>query len=517
MIADTADFLIQLHRRGVRLWADRGQLRYRAPGGGLTAHELDKLRTLRAEITLLLQQSTRSDTPEPQILPRLPSDVVPLTYSQQLWWNCLELGKHGSQRGVAAAVRLAGPVNVDHLKQSLAELVRRHESLRTRIIVVDGVPMQHVDEPDESVLNVMDLTGLPENQRAAKTRQLIEELVSESFPVATGPLFVARLLKLNACDHVLIIATDHIISDAASIGIAWREIFALYTRSAQALPCSLPKRPVQFADYAVWQHRTEKLWMEKHGEYWSERLSGAPGIRLCTSGSSIMSSHTWASLSTGCCVTTSARLRELSREAHTTLVMSALTAYVAFLFRWCEVDDLVVAFVSVGRVQPELQDTIGYFGGQMFLRMRLRPEDTFLDLLGRVTEEYGLAYEHSDCGRIATQIPRPLFIWNPRFNWIPRDFNMFPEGGLANADGQLPVRVEPCEFQVLPRDDVSWDGEIELQLSDSKEGVGGIFMYRADRFAADEVERFERNWRLFVETLANEPHARVSAVRPHRP
>jgi hypothetical protein len=507
-----ADVIFMMRSKGVKVWADNGRLHYQAPKGALTPKDLEILRAVREEILTIIE-NTNSSQGDPQLIPRLPSDRVPLAFSQQHLWHFLNLERNTSMRSVAAAVRIRGRLDISSLQKSFALLVRRHESLRTRIVVADGVPGQHIDEDGPFFLEILDLTSLPQDAQESEARRLAEQFVHQPILVSVDPLFGARLLKLDEFDHVLIIATDHIISDAASVGIIWRDVFTLYAQSLCGQQCTLPKMPVQFPDYAVWQRKTHPLWAQKHSAYWNRRLAGGRRVHLFTRDEIAQRSRMkWATLPIRFGGTLTDGLLETARQAGTSLVMSVLTAFVSLVLRWSNTMDLVLPFVTAGRLYPEVENTVGFFGTLLLLRIEIFEEDTFLDLLQRVTKEYAVAYEHDDSLRMAVQMHWPEFILNPIFNWIPRKFNVNPGGPGCAFKATDSLLIAQYDIAITPRDDEEWDGEPRIDLSDSNDGVTGAIGYRADRFTRDTVERFGRSLLSFAEKLAKEPRTRVIAV-----
>jgi Condensation domain/TubC N-terminal docking domain len=507
-----SDILFTMRRRGVKIWAENGKLRYQTSKKTLSAEDLESLRALREDILAFLEQPPAIRRESPPV-PRRPSDRVPLSFPQQLYWDTLDLERCPSMRSVGAAVRLNGQLDSSALRQSFQALVYRHEALRTRIVVFDGVPEQHVDEADEYTLDSLDLTSLPSYARESEARRLVEQIVYEPILVAVGPLFVARLLKLDPCDHVLVVAADHTISDAASIGIIWRDLFSLYSKFISGQPCSLPEVVVQYPDYAVWQRKTHDSWMQQHHAYWTRRLAGARRLRLFEHEKMTHSSGTkWARLPVSFGKTLSNDLLEVSRRGRTSLVMSVLTAFAALISRSCNVADLVLPFVTNGRLYPQVANTVGFFGTAIFLRIELYQEDTFLDLLERVTQEYAVAYEHDDSYRMLVQMHEPEFTLNPQFNWIPREFNMNAARSSHLLQTHDPLTMAPFDFALRLREDRDWDGEPRLDISDSKEGVIGAIIYRADRFTHNTIERFGKSLLLFAQKLAREPASRIKTV-----
>lgn len=147
-------------------------------------------------------------------------------------------------------------------------IVSRHESLRTRIVTLDGVPTQHIDEPGHRYFDWVNLSGVPPTEGEFVARRLAEEMSAEPVDWVTGTLFKTPLIQLSAHKHIFVAAADHVVSDAASAGILNSEIWYLYRRPAQSLPSDLPSPSLQFAHYAVWQERAYSLWRRKNETYW---------------------------------------------------------------------------------------------------------------------------------------------------------------------------------------------------------------------------------------------------------
>ena len=448
------------------------------------------------------------------IAARAPGEPVPLTFSQLWTWNVLGLEQTHSTRAIAVGQRLLGPLSPQLLSASFAALVRRHEALRTTIVVSAGVPHQHVAADHGYELELIDLRSLSSTARETRARDLAEQLAHEPIDVASGPLFAARLLNMGNDQHVLIVAMDHMISDGASVGILLRDLWSLYAQSARQLPFALAKIPLQFADYAVWEQKGHPGWVEQHGAYWNRRLSGAARLQLFPRVATPASRPKMESLHFEIEEALCGELRHLSRREGTTLAMSTFTAYVALCMRWCNTTDVVVSFVTMGRQFPALKHAIGYFGSSSFLRVQSRAEDNFLDLLRRVTQEYASVYQHADSGRLAVLAPTSDFAANPRFNWQPARFN-----STSSTDTELlqdpTLRLSQEPIDIAPRTDLDGRaGGPELMLGDSNGAIAGRFWYRADLYPSSAAGRFERSLRHFVNVMVTTPLTRIAELWP---
>src|SRR5262249_37424723 len=241
-----------------------------------------------AELAECVEEAQRTDTgmmlPPLTARPARPRvGPVALSFAQERLWFLEQLGLVGSAYNIPAAFGLQGILDIDVLERSLAELVRRHESLRTRFETIDGEGVQVIDPGGEFRLEVVDLSQLPEQEREAEALRRRRQEAEGRFDLARGPLFRVCLLRLGSEDHGLLMTMSHIISDGWSIGVMMRELSALYAGFREGRPAQLPKLPVQYADYAVRQRE----WLggevlEKQLGYWKEKLEGAPILELPT-------------------------------------------------------------------------------------------------------------------------------------------------------------------------------------------------------------------------------------------
>jgi hypothetical protein len=507
-MARIADILGSLRKKGVHLWLENRQLRYKAPRGALTQEEIERLRVSRDQIVAHLESLTGAETAE-RGLPRSRLYRAPLAFSQLAHWYRYRLNERRAIREIASATRLRGRLNVEELQNSIAEVVRRHDALRTRIIVLDGEPMQEVSTLVGYELNLDDLTDLPGSLRDSEVRRVIEKQILNPIDITAGPLFGVRLLRLRGDEHVLIMALEHIISDMHSLSIILGEVLTAYMQVVKGHAFSLPRVPVQFADYALRQRNTHTSWREKHDTYWNERLAGCQRLRFPDDKSSHTGTHLgWGIVPVQIGIDLKMQLREWCRQRQTTLVMSVFTAYVGLVSRWCNTPDFVIKYQSDGRVGPELQNTVGYFASELYLRIGLLEDDSVVDLLNRVTNEYCKAYEHADSSYFAAQVPRPEWAMNSIFNWLREGPKLGPFGSADELTCSL-VNFEPHPMaRNLDRDNEPF---IALSETEGGEIAGGIW-FSLNRFSVDTMERFGRNFLLFIRALLMQPVGRVKDI-----
>ena len=205
------------------------------------------------------------------------SFTFPASFAQQRLWFLDQLDPGQSVYNMLFAVRIETRLNLVALEESLAEIVRRHESLRTTFAAVDGQPMQIIAKAHQVKLLVIDLSELSQSERDAETRRRAEVESEQPFDLANGPLLRVTLLKVAESESVLLIATHHIVNDGWSIGVFLSELAALYEAFSAGEQSPLPDLPIQYADYAVWQREwLQGAVLEEQVSYWREQLRARP-------------------------------------------------------------------------------------------------------------------------------------------------------------------------------------------------------------------------------------------------
>jgi len=482
----------------------------------LLIHDVYENPTLLALERLILDEARPRALTGRALAPRVGRGPAPLTYRQEARWKDFQhLGMALNSRSTARAFRLQGPLDVARLVDAVDELVRRHEALRTRIVTIEGAPMQRVDDPSPRGLQIFDLQGVPQRHRELEAQRLVEELVNEPLDMATGPPFGARLLQLDHDDHVVAFAADHMLADRASADLMTRELHALYVRdSPHDSPLSLPRVPVQLADYAIWQRETREAWLGQHRTYWSERLRGAPRLQLPIDAPASAGSGGWRVGAIQFDEPLRNALHQLSRREDSTLALTVLTAYVALVLRWCDAREMIVAVMTDGRGRPEIQHTVGFFASDLYLRVQLGAADSFRDLHRQITEEYGRALRHQDCGLLPALMPEARLASVPSFNW----YQMDATPALQDACGRLrtrPFHIRRELRELQAEGDLSiFGGQPWVGLTDELDRIAGCVLYRPGHFKEGTMAAVARNLPEFASNLVQNPEGRVASLTP---
>ncbi|HVG20252.1 MAG TPA: condensation domain-containing protein, partial [Blastocatellia bacterium] len=324
-----------------------------------------------------------------------------LSFAQQRLWILNQMEGGSPAYNVPSALRLRGALDVGAFERSFGEVIRRHESLRSTFEVNEetGEPEQLVHPWQPFRLEVTDLTHVPEAGREQEARRLANEEARKPFDLTTGPLLRARLLKVEAEEHVLLLTLHHIVSDMWSTGVLTKELATLYEAYSQGQESPLPELPIQYADFANWQRtRMTGEVLERQLAYWRGQLKGPlPVLELPTRGprpSRVSTRGAERACRLGREITDA--LKSLSQREGVTLFMTLVAAFKVLLYRYSGQEDILIGTPIANRNRREVEGLIGLFINTLVLRTDLSGEPTFRELLGRVKEVSLEAYAHQD-------------------------------------------------------------------------------------------------------------------------
>ncbi len=337
---------------------------------------------------------------------------LPLSFAQERFWLLDQLQPGDPTYNIRMAYHIAGMLDVRGLEQSLNEVLRRHEVLRTTYAVADGKPVQVINPPPRLSLPVVNLEDVPAPGQREEMHRLIHEETLKSFDLRLGPMLRASLIRLGAAEHVLVLAMHHIAADGWSLRTLRAELAILYPAFVAGRASPLADLAIQYADYAQWQRQ----WLQ--GEvlatqlaYWKHRLEGMPAQLSLPVDRPRLPKRTQRGAGQSRVAPTELllALKALGQSEHTTLFVILLAAFKALLYRYTGQADMVVGAPLANRSRAEIEGLIGYFANTAHLRTDLSGNPTFRELVKRVHETTGGALEHQDLPyqRLVTELGLP--------------------------------------------------------------------------------------------------------------
>jgi amino acid adenylation domain-containing protein len=435
--------------------------------------------------------------------------VLPLSFAQQRLWFFEQLQPGSATYNLLQSVQLLGALNVPALEQSLNEILRRHESLRTTFQNIKGEPAQQVMPASLLALPLTDLSGLPELEREAEVRRLTLEELNRPFDLARGPLVRARLLKLDAETHVALFMMHHIVTDAWSMGVLLRELKVLYEAFSEDRPSPLADLPIQYVDFAHWQREwLSGAALEEQLGYWQERLGGE--LSVLTLPADRPRPDVWTYRGAKHPVKFSKELTEelkaFSNRQGATLFMTLLAAFQVLLHYYTGAEDIVVGTDDANRSRLETEPLIGFFINQLALRTDLSGNPRFRELLGRVREVTLGAYANHDL---------------PFDKIVER---LQPERSLARVplfQVKLVLQNTPVEelelrgLKLLPLqvDYAAAKFDLTPLLWEKPDGLRGWFEYSTDLFSSAAVARIVEQFEIVLKSVAARSNLTLEQLR----
>lgn len=427
--------------------------------------------------------------------------VLPLSYTQERLWFSEQLGLVGPAYNMSVTLNLDGQLHVPALEQSIQDLSRRHESLRTRFESTGGAAAQIIEPPGSFALAVLDLEPFEPNARETELQRLIAAESAHPFDLKRGPVIRGLLIRVRDLRHVLLITLHHIVSDGWSLEVINRELGSLYSAYAQGQSPSLPELAIQYVDYAIWQRqRLQGERLHGHLRYWKEQLAGAPPLlELPTDHPHpATASFKGNTLSFELPPRLCARLEDIAREEGATLFMVMLAAFQLLLARYSGQQDIVVGTPIAGRTDRKTEGLIGFFVNMLPLRTDLSGHPTFRQLVNRVKQVTLGAYAHQELPfeKLVMEVrPERNLAHQPIFQ-VTLALHNFPQEPLE-LPGLTWTRVDAEQTTTL--------FDLSLHLYERPHGRLAVLEYSLDLFERPTIERMTQSLQVLLEDIVERP------------
>ncbi|HEU4883152.1 MAG TPA: amino acid adenylation domain-containing protein, partial [Longimicrobium sp.] len=462
-----------------------------------------------ARLAERVEEARRAGAPAPPpVLPVDRAGPLPLSFGQERLWFVDRLEGGSPFYHIPEALRLTGALDVDALERALGEIVRRHEPLRTVFRDGEDGPVQVIHPFAGFALSVEELCGVDGAEREAALAGAAEAHAALPFDLAAGPLFRARLLRLGAGDHALLLCMHHVVSDGWSLRIFFQELSALYAAYRDGAESPLPEPAVQYADFAAWQ-RTQLSGdaLDRQLDWWKGRLAGAPTLMELPADRPRPATRDYRGAMERLALPASLaeRLRALGRGEAATLYMVLLGAFQVLLGTYCGGDDVVVGSPVAGRTRRETEGLIGFFVNSLVMRTRLDGDPAFREVLRRVREAALGAYEHQDLPfeRLVAELqPERSLSHSPLFQAVFALQNAEgAPGGFAGLDARgMQAEITTARF------------DLTLDLSAGPDGIQGVLVYATDLFERGTIQRMLVHLRRVLEQVVANPDLPLSRL-----
>ncbi|HSS50053.1 MAG TPA: condensation domain-containing protein, partial [Thermoanaerobaculia bacterium] len=427
--------------------------------------------------------------------------ILPVSFAQQRLWFLSRLQPDSTAYNVFGGLVLRGTLDVAVLERSFHEIVRRHETLRTTFLLLDGEPVQVVSAEGGVRVTWSDLQDLEQAESEREVDRLLSIESQHAFDLTRGPLLRLTVLRLSPKEHVLIYVMHHIITDGWSERVFTRELCLLYQAFSADEPSPLPDLPIQYGDFAHWQRESlQGETLERLLSYWRQKLAGVSGVLDLPAANRRppVFSHRGASERFAVTAQIAAALKELGSVEGATLFATLLAAFGVLLSRLSGDEDLLVGSPVANRNPVELEPLIGFFAGTLVLRLDLSGNPSFRELLRRVRDTAYEAQEHQDLPfeKLVNELG------------LERDPSRNPLVQVVFTMGNIPMEQADLGGLVLaPRRAQAETAKFDLTLglTDTGNGLAGYIEYCTDLFDAAAIRRMLECFQVLLEAIAEGP------------
>jgi amino acid adenylation domain-containing protein len=396
------------------------------------------------------------------------------------------------------SLRMTGPLDVGALERALNEITRRHDVLRARFRRDGDKILQCVSAWQPFQLASRAVPGDSAAERLANAAVMYKDAWLRPIDLERETTAKFELLQIAKDDHVLVAIIHHIVFDAFSYGLFYKELAALYTAFHRGEPSPLPELPLQYSDFASWQR---KMVASPIGEpqlsYWRKKFGGAQLMMLRGDKPREPVEEIWARTGGGHSfptVETSialpdgvvAAVRRMAAELQVTTF--AVLAAVKFLLvrEHSGQDDVILLSSVVGRDMPGTELLLGQFNNPLPLRTTVTGGTTIRDLVMSTHRDAVDQRSHADlpATNILGEVSKVLRI----------SFGFFIVGDARGSE--LPQLPE-LEVHPAPRSD-DYDRilfhDLAFYMFDTSTAVKATVVGNAQLFSQGRLERLARDY-----------------------
>ena len=499
------EFISLLNSLDIKVWVEEDQLRYRSPKGVMTSALKQELMERKKEIFSCLKEArTAKELAFEPILSINRDRDLPLSFAQQRMWFLYQLDKESPFYNESFQLRIVGKLSVTALEQSINEIIRRHEALRTSFAVREGIPFQAIASAVTINIPVIDLQGLAE----ASVQQIVTQEIRKPFHLDNIPLLRVTLLRQEVESHLLILTMHHIITDGWSMGIFFKELEVLYHAFSKGQPNPLPELTIQYADFALWQRKwLTKEVQEKQLEYWKQQLAEAPPLLELPTDYPRPPVQTFSGATKKFKIEEhlTSQLLILSQKSGVTLFMTLLAAFGILLHRYSGQDDICIGSPFANRNHQETEPIIGCFVNTLVLRTHVEENPSFSQFLKQIRSIVWDAHAHQDVPFeqvVEALQPERSLGYNPLFQV------MFVLENFSLDTLELPdIRLTP---EMLERGTSQFD--LSLSIWQTQQGLIGSWEYNSDLFEADTIARMTGHFQTMLSAIVADPDQRIGEL-----
>ncbi|MBN2000892.1 amino acid adenylation domain-containing protein [candidate division KSB1 bacterium] len=453
---------------------------------------------------------------EKEILNKKPSQTIPvretispcpLSFSQERLWFLDQMGTDLPAYSLFIGYTISGPFALDRFKTCLQKCQKRHESLFTGFVPIDGQPVQIIKPDLPLPLTLKQAMGNAADRRKIVSGWIDSEIRFQ-FDLQKPPLYRCTIFKINPDEHILILNFHHIICDGWSIALFLKELSECYAAEVQQRKPQFADLIIQFADFAVWQKKqyAQCAYLNQL-TFWRQILKDLTTLELpadhprpavrSLSGGLLRLTLTDEETKTS--------LVRIARNEKASLFILLLASFQTMLFRYTGQSDVATGIPAANRQLQDVQNVIGFFVNTLVIRNRLDPDKTFVEVLREIRNIALQAYSNQDIPfeKLVQELnPQRTLNRNPLFDVM---FSL-----IQNSPPSL--KLEGLKVNQLELDTVTAKFDISVTVIEKDDGLAIEVRYSSDLFHADSISRFVDLYRTLLRQIAAQPDRKISII-----
>lgn len=454
-----------------------------------------------------LQELSKKARPGSLLYRRERSEHIPLSFSQERLWFLHQLEPDLTAYHLAYGYLLKGPLDTALLRQAFAQVIDRHEALRTSFHSFNGRPYQQIAAEVPLPVTITDLSHLPAEQRLSEAKRLASQDATQPFDLTKAPLIRIVIFPITPGETFLYLNIHHLVFDGWSRSIFFNDLRACYDALLKGSAPELPDLPVQFPDFAIWERETlQGDRLKKSLDFWLPYLESPPVLELPTDFPRPQTTtYQGASIFYDFPPELSVAIKNICQQENVTPYMVLLAGFNLLLSRYSGQDDIVLGTVIAGRNHMELENLAGFFANTLVIRTNLKEPATFRELLKQVRENAFAVYAHQDLPFeiLVDQLKLPRDpSRNPLFQVDVNMHNTPPEDpSLPGISAQaIPLNIETSHF------------DLEIHFYDQKDHILNRMMYNTALFRADSIRRLLVHFQVLLKNGTAHPDQPLSEI-----
>ncbi|WP_147239340.1 non-ribosomal peptide synthetase, partial [Tenacibaculum sp. E3R01] len=420
-------------------------------------------------------------------------EYYPLSSSQKRMYFAYEYNKESLSYNVPTAIKLKGELNKERLEESFVKLIKRHDSLRTEFVTIDGELSQRILSEANFSINYLNYE---------EDLESIVKDFTKPFDLGMGPIFRVGIVRVTNQEHLLVIDSHHIISDEVTIKILLKDLFSIYNGD------KLPELRIQYKDFVMWQNQDQQQEeIRQHKKYWLDKFSKeVPTLELPYDyPRTFKNTDDGGNLLIKIDDNRVGQLKKIAQEEGLTLYNLFLSMYNILLYKLSNQKDIVIGTPVAGRPHHDLESITGVFINTLPIRNQFKGDITFKEFVKQVQKSSIADLDHQLCPyedlvnelNIERSLNRnPLF--DVCFNFIKEDLGIMSFSGLN-------VELYDIEYNQSKFD-------LNMIVVQREEDSYILVEYAKQLFKESTIERFMSYFDKIMETVCENKTVKIADI-----